>query len=99
MSAELRRDLDELTEIHTNMRWLEFSHEIAPAPRDANDYQMLVKDLTTLVDRLSSRLTSTTSSTPTPALDFPTPINQALDQTPDRPQQPSPDDRPFRLIT
>lgn len=74
----IRRDLDELKEIHTNMRLLEFSHSVEPGKNDVNDYKMLVDDLAAIIRNLTAALDDSARGG-----DFPTTINDALTTTPD----------------
>ncbi|MBO2447134.1 hypothetical protein J4573_08555 [Actinomadura barringtoniae] len=88
ISERLERGVNELKEIFTNMRDLEFTHVIDPTARDLTDYTMLVDDLAATLQQLTSALQAEDPQHITPA------TLAARDFPPSKPAHPAPPDTP-----
>ncbi|MCW2939729.1 MAG: hypothetical protein JWN00_2714 [Actinomycetia bacterium] len=78
VSDELDRALDNVTDIHRQMRYLALAHHIEPVPADLGDYKMLLDDLAASVQIIADELPAPTDPAPASAqhladTDFPSP--------------------------
>jgi hypothetical protein len=87
ISDTLARALDNLADIHKQMRWLELAHMVSPSDEDLPDYRMLVDDLTATLANIVNEITSPTHPDPgnpaaLAATAFPLTIGTAMNTQP-----------------
>jgi hypothetical protein len=87
ISDKLNRALDNLTDIHKQMRWLELAHMVSPSDEDLPDYKMLIDDLTATLTNIIKEFTSPTNPDPgnpaaLAATAFPLTIGAAMNTPP-----------------
>lgn len=58
ISSKLDHALDNLTNIHHQMRWLELAHILSPSDEDLPHYKMLIDDLTATLTNITSEITN-----------------------------------------